>query len=304
MNRKILFGALGAALLLTAGPAHAGAGGIAQAREEHGGGNRGGGDHGGGRDFGQRGGGQNNGGGQRQWQSGGDSNRGAGGQRGQWQGRQAPQAQAPQAQTQRQGGDRWAQGGNNGAGARSGDRGQWRGQAQQPQQVQPSFRNGGQNDGRWANNGNRGNDGARAFNNNRGGDNRNFTGNNRAWDNRGWSGNNGNRGGEYRYRDNRERRSYAAIPYGRFFGPSYGSIVSRYYGRNYVYYGSRAWSSWDRPYRVGYLLPPSLYCSEVPDDLYYDLPPPPYGYDYALCGRDILLIGLDSRLVIDAIVGW
>ncbi|MES1203666.1 MAG: hypothetical protein ABUS57_19690 [Pseudomonadota bacterium] len=114
-------------------------------------------------------------------------------------------------------------------------------------------------------------------------------------DNRGWNGG---------WNDNRDRRSYAAIPYGRYFGPSYGSIASRFYGRNYIYYGSRSWSSWDRPYRVGYILPPTLYCTQLPYDLYYDLPPPPYGYDYALCGRDILLVGLDSRLVIDAIVGW
>jgi hypothetical protein len=189
----------------------------------------------------------------------------------QWQGRRDG---GDNGAAQRQAQNRWGQNNGQSGGDQGGGNQNWRGgqgrtpQVQQPQQAQQNWRNN---------------------NNNR---------------DRNWSGNNNNRGWNSGWNDNRDRRSYAAIPYGRYFGPSYGSIASRFYGRNYIYYGSRSWSSWDRPYRVGYILPPTLYCSELPYDLYYDLPPPPYGYDYALCGRDILLVGLDSRLVIDAIVGW
>jgi hypothetical protein len=40
----------------------------------------------------------------------------------------------------------------------------------------------------------------------------------------------------------------------------------------------------------------------VPYDLYYYLPPPPYGCDYVMVGGDILLVALDTRLVIDAMM--
>lgn len=298
MNRKsLLFAAAGAAILLASGPAYAGAGAMAQvAREQRG-------DHDGGRGEARRdnGGdsGRSNG-----WQGRPDNNPGGqnrGGQnqpgqnqpgqgrqdnnpRGQWQG---GQSQQPRTQQEPGGASpRYGQGG----GAR-----QWRGQTP-PAAPQEAWRNdnprGGNDNGRrWAGNNNRRDDG-----------NRNWGGNNNR--DRNWGNNNNNRGWNSGWNDNRDRRSYAAIPYGRYFGPSYGSIASRFYGRNYIYYGSRSWSSWDRPYRVGYILPPTLYCTQLPYDLYYDLPPPPYGYDYALCGRDILLVGLDSRLVIDAIVGW
>ena len=140
---------------------------------------------------------------------------------------------------------------------------------------------------------------------NRGADNRNWNNNNnRPGDNRygGWNGRD-NYGTNYnRYEPN--RRAYAAIPYGRYFGRSYGSIASRYYNRNYIYYGSRSWTSWNRPWRIGYALPYSMRCSQLPYDLYYELPPPPYGYDYVMCGYDILLVGYDSRIVIDAILPW
>ena len=98
------------------------------------------------------------------------------------------------------------------------------------------------------------------------------------------------------------RRVYAAIPYGGYFGPSYGTVFSRYYGRDYVYYGARSWPVWRKPWRVGYALPPSLYCRPLPYDLYGEVQPPPYGYEYALCGDDVLLIDANSNIVVDALV--
>jgi len=40
----------------------------------------------------------------------------------------------------------------------------------------------------------------------------------------------------------------------------------------------------------------------VPYDVYYYLPPPPYGCDYVMVGRDVLLISLASYLIIDALI--
>ncbi len=283
MKRNLLFAAATAALLtVSALPAYAGAGAIGAAQAENNDRGRG------------------NGGGERRQESprnndgDGRPNRGDdGGQR------QAQPQPRPQQEFR-----------NNDNGS---DRRQWQGQtrdnnrwAGQPERPRPQqgLRDG-DNQRRIDNN--RPNNNDRRFdNNNRPNDDRRWAGNNN--NDRRWNDNNrrANNGWNHGWNDNRNRRSYAAIPYGGYFGPSYGSIVSRYYGRNYVYYGSRpSWGGgWNRPYRVGYLLPPSLYCTAVPYDLYYDLPPPPYGYDYALCGRDILLVGLDSNLVIDAIVGW
>jgi hypothetical protein len=157
---------------------------------------------------------------------------------------------------------------------------------------------------------------------NRGLDNRNFGGN----DNRNNSGgyNNVPRGpqnfGQYNSQNrnysrnwntrndwaryDRRPRTQVNIRIGGFFGSSYGSIASRYYGQNYTWYGSRSWSSWNRPWRIGYVLPPAMYCEPLPYDLYFDLPPPPIGYDYIMCDGDILIVGEDSGVVYDAILPW
>jgi len=40
----------------------------------------------------------------------------------------------------------------------------------------------------------------------------------------------------------------------------------------------------------------------VPDDLYYRLPPAPYGCRYILVNGDIVLIAVPSGLVLDALL--
>jgi hypothetical protein len=105
-------------------------------------------------------------------------------------------------------------------------------------------------------------------------------------------------------RYDRRNRSQVTVRFGTFFGPSYGTIASRFYGRSYIYYSSHRWNSWNRPWRVGYVLPPTSFCEPLPYDLYFDLPPPPWGYDYALCDGDILLIGTDTGVVYDAILPY
>lgn len=105
-------------------------------------------------------------------------------------------------------------------------------------------------------------------------------------------------------RYDQRNRTQLSVRFGSFFGPSYGSIASRFYGRNYIYYSSHSWNSWNRPWRIGYVLPPTMFCEPLPYDLYFDLPPPPWGYDYALCNGDILLIGTDTGVVYDAILPY
>lgn len=95
---------------------------------------------------------------------------------------------------------------------------------------------------------------------------------------------------------------WRAIPYGRYFNQSYFTIVVGYFGNYYYPWSYTGWHRPYRDYRVGYPLPYNTYWEEVPYDLYYDLPPPPYGCDYVMVGRDILLISLSSRVVIDAFV--
>jgi hypothetical protein len=225
---------------------------------------------------------------QGQWQRGGDDNRGGrsdgGGQR----------------QGGGDGGGQWQGGGNRGDGG--GQRNWQQGQQAQPQGQggQPNWQGGNRGDGQrnWQGGGQR--QGGQAWQGQRRDDN------NRNWgrdDGRRYGGQSGGQWRNDNYRRDDRRRAYTAVPYGGYFGRSYGSIATRYYGRNYVYYGSRSWSSWDRPWRVGYALPPRLYCSALPYELAYDLPPPPWGYDYILCGRDILLVN-DSRVVVDAILPW
>jgi Ni/Co efflux regulator RcnB len=153
------------------------------------------------------------------------------------------------------------------------------------------------------------------------GDRNGFNGNNNRYSNDrrpgGNFGNNnyaGNRSGAYSRnnwvrnndwaRYDRRPRTSVNIRIGGFFGPSYGSIASRYYGHNYIYYSARNWTSWNRPWRIGYVLPPAMYCEPLPYDLYFDLPPPPIGYDYVMCDGDILIVGEDSGVVYDAILPY
>lgn len=237
-----------------------------------------------------------------------------GGQTG-WQTRMRDRGQqqgGPDAQRQQR--PEWANGGQ--GGPRGGDQNGWQNrvrqpdrpaQAQpQPQQPRQDFsnrggdrnwqgqRNYGRNDGRGgppAFAGNRREPNATARYDQRFGQRYDYRRDN-------WAG----RNDWARY--DRRNRSQVTVRFGTFFGPSYGTIASRFYGRSYIYYSSHRWNSWNRPWRVGYVLPPTSFCEPLPYDLYFDLPPPPWGYDYALCDGDILLIGTDTGVVYDAILPY
>lgn len=88
------------------------------------------------------------------------------------------------------------------------------------------------------------------------------------------------------------------VPHGSYFDHGYARILGGYY---------RWWSypSWHRPYRpyaVGYILPAYIDWYPLPDDLYYRLPPAPYGCRYILVNGDIVLIAVPSGLVLDALL--
>lgn len=91
------------------------------------------------------------------------------------------------------------------------------------------------------------------------------------------------------------------VPYGRYFDNSYARIVGGYYGGNYRWWSYPSWRRPYRPYAVGYVLPAYIDWYPVPYDLYYQLPPAPYGCRYILVDGDILLIGA-TGLVLDALL--
>jgi hypothetical protein len=107
-------------------------------------------------------------------------------------------------------------------------------------------------------------------------------------------------GGDYGW--NRRWNDWRAIPHGGYFGRDHAHSLHRHWGGTYYWWN---YSNWRRPirgYRVGYILPSHLYWEPVPWEIYQWLPPPPYGCDYVMVGRDILLISLHSFLVIDALI--
>ena len=53
---------------------------------------------------------------------------------------------------------------------------------------------------------------------------------------------------------------------------------------------------------MGYILPAYIDWYPLPDDLYYRLPPAPYGCRYILVNGDIVLIAVPSGLVLDALL--
>ncbi|MGE3143378.1 MAG: hypothetical protein AB7L65_08660 [Hyphomonadaceae bacterium] len=151
-------------------------------------------------------------------------------------------------------------------------------------------------------------------------DGRRWTGDDRRWDdNRRWSndqrGDNDRRwdsgrrfaGGDWRHYDgargwDRRWSDWRRIPHGGFFNRDYAYRLSNYWGGSYYWW---SYPNWRRPYRrytVGYILPSFLYWEPVPYEIYGYLPPPPYGCDYVMVDRDVLLISLTSMLVIDALI--
>ncbi|HRE45690.1 MAG TPA: RcnB family protein, partial [Terricaulis sp.] len=57
-----------------------------------------------------------------------------------------------------------------------------------------------------------------------------------------------------------------------------------------------------RVWGVGYALPHHLYWEPVPYDLYYRLPPAPYGCRYVMVDRDILLVVVATGVILDALM--
>jgi len=92
------------------------------------------------------------------------------------------------------------------------------------------------------------------------------------------------------------------VPRGGYFDDGYARIVGGYYHHNYYWW---SYGGWDRPYRrweVGYILPDYLDWEPLPYDLYYELPPAPYGCRYVMVDGDILLIALSTGIILDALM--
>jgi hypothetical protein len=97
-------------------------------------------------------------------------------------------------------------------------------------------------------------------------------------------------------------RDWRHVRHGYYFDRGYALIVAGFFGHNYYWWG---YDGWRRPYRhwaVGYVLPAWIYWEPVPYDLYYRLPPAPYGCRYILVDRDILLIVVSTGLILDALM--
>jgi hypothetical protein len=92
------------------------------------------------------------------------------------------------------------------------------------------------------------------------------------------------------------------VPHGRYFDGGYTRIVIGFYGSNYRYWNYPGWHRPHRSYAVGYYLPDYVNWYPVPYDLYYQLPPAPYGCRYVMVDRDILLIVIETGLILDAMV--
>jgi hypothetical protein len=89
---------------------------------------------------------------------------------------------------------------------------------------------------------------------------------------------------------------------GYYFDRGYVTIVHGYFGWNYHWWGYDGWRRPYRPWRVGYYLPYDIYWEPLPWDLYYRLPPAPYGCRYVMVDRDILLIVVETGLILDALM--
>ena len=91
---------------------------------------------------------------------------------------------------------------------------------------------------------------------------------------------------------------------GRYFNNAHARIVGRYFNRRAIYFSSGGfYGAWRYPWRVGYVLPAYVNYWPIPYDLYDELPPCPYGYDYCqVDGGAILLLSLITGLIVDAIL--
>jgi hypothetical protein len=92
------------------------------------------------------------------------------------------------------------------------------------------------------------------------------------------------------------------VRHGYYFDYGYASIVRGYYGRDYYWW---SYDGWHRPYRrwsVGYVIPDWMWWEPVPWDLYYRLPPAPYGCRYVYSDGDILLVAIATGIILDALL--
>lgn len=235
---------------------------------------------------------------------------------------QAQQAQPP-PQVQRGGADRsnWNRGGES--------RGDWngnRGGDRRDQDGRSDWNRDNNNRGDWNRGGRdlRGNQGDnrgdwnRGDRNQRGDANRGDRNNRGDWNSRG-GGRDFSRGDwnrDHRRDDDRWRRyrhthrdwdrprysDWRHIRHGYYFDRGYAIIVGGFWGHTYYWWGYDGWRRPYRPWRVGYVLPYDIYWQPIPYDLYYRLPPAPYGCRYVMVDRDILLIAVSTGLILDALL--
>jgi len=92
------------------------------------------------------------------------------------------------------------------------------------------------------------------------------------------------------------------VRHGYYFDRGYTIIVHNYFGWNYNWWGYDGWRRPYRPWRVGYYLPDDIWWEPLPYDLYYRLPPAPYGCRYVMVDRDILIVAIASGIVLDALM--
>ena len=97
-------------------------------------------------------------------------------------------------------------------------------------------------------------------------------------------------------------RDWRGIRHGYYFDDGYRRIVHSFFGWDYYWWSYPNWRRPHRPWAVGHYLPRYIWWEPVPYDLYYRLPPAPYGCRYIMVDRDILLIAVASGLILDALI--
>ena len=182
--------------------------------------------------------------------------------------------------------------GERGRGGNDDGQGQWNGGRGQGEHGQWNGGRGDWNNGR--DHDDRGREGRRGWNHNdHGGD---------------WGRNDGHDNRYNRWRNSHRDfnapryRDWRHVRHGYYFDRGYALIVGGYFSHNYYWWGYDNWRRPHRRYIVGHYLPDYLYWDPVPYDLYYRLPPAPYGCRYVMVDRDILLIAVATGLILDALI--
>jgi hypothetical protein len=97
-------------------------------------------------------------------------------------------------------------------------------------------------------------------------------------------------------------RDWRHVRHGYYFDDGYAHIVGGYYGRRYHWWNYGGWHRPHRRWSIGYVIPIWLYWEPVPWDLYYMLPPAPYGCRYVYADGDILLVAIATGIILDALL--